>query len=283
MYKTAVQAFALRDELEKNFEATLEAVISGGFDGFECGMYFGQESPQVSDEVKKIIQIFGKIPGCIWPVEEAGKKIEKMKEKGLIVESSHLFFTNAYEGFWDDYLDQMIAFGKEYGFKQYVVGLNISSEDEAKKWLPILDKAAGSLKKHGIRLAYHNQDMEMVDIKGKSLLETILDQALDLYLQPDLGWMEAGGGHVKTILEKYRDRILSIHFKDLYLEPWKEKKLICTPIGGGDVDSLVVGPLLDKMELLDAPLIIDQDNARGGMMAELIEGKDYIINHLEDK
>ena len=70
-----------------------------------------------------------------------------------------------------------------------------------------------------MRLLFHNHDGELIDrVEGKAALQYILDNTRPetLALEPDLGWMEVGGGDCAWYLATYRDRCPVIHLKDYY-------------------------------------------------------------------
>ena len=178
-------------------------------------------------------------------------------------------------------MQSMIDFAKSYNIKQYVVSLVLSTWDETEEYVPMLKKVTAELEANGIHLAYHNHDKEMALTKERNtVLEQLMDAVPGLSMQPDIGWMAAGDGPIEEILTKYADRIYTIHYKDLLLEEWKKGNLQCTAIGAGDVDSLVVKKLMNKMPLIETAMIIDQDNAVSNMMDELKAGKDYIVREI---
>jgi len=193
------------------------------------------------------------------------------------VESCHVFFNRAYDEILIDNLVRMIAFAKEMDIKQYVVSYSLETWEAAEEILDILTAVSDALKKEGILLAYHNHDKEMAPAGEKTVLEVLLERITSLALQPDIGWMDAGKGPVARILSDYAERIYSLHFKDLLIgEEDADGGIVCTPIGAGDVDSLIAAPLAKKMPLLETGLIIDQDNARTAMLDELLQGKAFI-------
>lgn len=73
--------------------------------------------------------------------------------------------------------------------------------------------------KYGITLLYHNHDFELSRrVDGRELLDAILSAAPRQYLsfEPDLGWIEIGGGSCEDYLARYADRCPVIHLKDYY-------------------------------------------------------------------
>ena len=66
------------------------------------GMYFGEDHPKVQEEINKIVEMFGLMPGCVWSIEDAKQHLPYMREQGLAIESCHIFFANAYDTLLED-------------------------------------------------------------------------------------------------------------------------------------------------------------------------------------
>ena len=84
-----------------------------------------------------------------------------------------------------------------------------------------LEKLAGLAARRGIRLLYHNHARELARSRdGRRELDAILAAVPPsaMALEPDLGWMEIGGGDPAEYLARYRDRCPVIHLKDYYAE-----------------------------------------------------------------
>ena len=82
-----------------------------------------------------------------------------------------------------------------------------------------LDELAALAKAKGIRLQYHNHDQELIEKQdGQEVLAYIMDHTVPetLALEPDLGWIEIGGGDCAEYLRKYAARCEILHFKDYY-------------------------------------------------------------------
>lgn len=277
--KIAVQGFSVRDELKKDLPGTIRSLKGSGFEAYEMGVYFRDADPRVVEGVEEISARLGGLPGSIWSEREAVEKMKAIRDQGLLINSAHLFLVPSYEQMLTDSLDDLIRFAKANDLQQYAISYRLESWEAAEAVLPRLRQAGEALEAEGLRLAYHNHDTEMAPAGGSSILERLLDTIATLSLQPDTGWMAAGGGSVSHFLTRYADRIHSIHLKDLLLNRGAAaEEIVCTPIGRGDVDHRVLGPLLSSMPLMEGGLIIDQDNARGTMLEELALGLAY-INH----
>ncbi|GGL39101.1 sugar phosphate isomerase [Halarchaeum grantii] len=98
-----------------------------------------------------------------------------------------------------------------------------------------LDAAARALDEHGLTLHYHNHDQELVEVDGRHALDYLADVTDVVGLQPDLGWIGAGGGDPLAFLDAHADRIDQVHLKDYVAgEPGTVK------VGDGDIDIAAV-------------------------------------------
>lgn len=83
-----------------------------------------------------------------------------------------------------------------------------------------LAQVAAKARQAGIRLLFHNHAEELQrKVEGRAQLEDMLDAIGSdvLALEPDIGWMQIGGGDPAYYLRKYVDRCPVIHLKDYYL------------------------------------------------------------------
>jgi sugar phosphate isomerase/epimerase len=70
----------------------------------------------------------------------------------------------------------------------------------------------------GIRLGYHNHDWELKPKDGATTALELLFAGADgtpLTWQADVAWLARGGAHPPTWLQRYRDRLVSAHVKDI--------------------------------------------------------------------
>jgi sugar phosphate isomerase/epimerase len=82
-----------------------------------------------------------------------------------------------------------------------------------------LIKISEHAQKYGITLLYHNHDNELIDhVNGHELMDVILASTPKqvVSFEPDLGWIEIGGGNCEYYLTRYVDRCPVIHLKDYY-------------------------------------------------------------------
>lgn len=82
-----------------------------------------------------------------------------------------------------------------------------------------LHRIARVCKDYGVQLLYHNHGYDLIrKTGGIPMLDWILDSTDPelLKFQPDLGWLELGGGDAGNYLDRYRDRCPIIHLKDYF-------------------------------------------------------------------
>ncbi len=86
-----------------------------------------------------------------------------------------------------------------------------------REWAAMADRLAGwarQLAAQGVRLAYHNHDFDLVGDPGETPLDLILSHE-SLYWQPDIGWLQVSQQDPEKLLQRYADRIVSVHAKDV--------------------------------------------------------------------
>jgi sugar phosphate isomerase/epimerase len=69
----------------------------------------------------------------------------------------------------------------------------------------------------GLRLAYHNHEWEFLTYEGKTALEWIFGAAPAALVgwEADLGWVRRAGQAPLAWVERYADRLVSVHAKDI--------------------------------------------------------------------
>jgi sugar phosphate isomerase/epimerase len=114
--------------------------------------------------------------------------------------------------------------------------LRWNDRDEAlyRESIAKLNEAGRALRRHGIRLHYHNHDFEFTERfgakRGIDLLAEGLDpEACDLCI--DVAWVRKGGDDPACFLDRHRDRIGYVHLKDYDDAGWIELGRGQVPLG----------------------------------------------------
>ena len=183
--RIASPLYILRNECAADLFGVLRKLADLGFDGVEFLGFFGHSA----EEVKAMLT-----------------------ETGLTAVGNHV----PYAEFLRD-LDGVIGFHKHIGCT-YISVADLPVENFAETAVQ-LARFAEKARANGITLLYHNHDNELIDkIGGQEILSYIMDNTAPdvLSLEPDLGWIEIGGGSCTEYLTKYADRCPVIHLKDYY-------------------------------------------------------------------
>ena len=132
---------------------------------------------------------------------------------------------------------------------------------DAEGWLALgreLEGLAGQLAKENLQLAWHTHDFEFQKLPDGSFpLDRLFEAAPSLSWQPDIGWLTRAGQDPRAWLERYLDRVRSVHLKDVAADRdngeggWAD-------LGYGTVDWASLLPLFAQIE--DVPLIAEHDN-----------------------
>jgi len=183
--KMASPLYILREECTEDLAAVFQKLASIGFDGIEFLGFFGHSAEKVR---------------------------QMLDENGLEALGNHV----PYHDLMAD-AENILAFHQTVGCAYLTVSdlpLNDFGSVSA-----CLDTLAAKAAAKGIRLLYHNHDHELIEkTNDQENLAYIMDhtQPDTLALEPDLGWIEIGGGDPAWYLSHYVNRCPVIHLKDYY-------------------------------------------------------------------
>lgn len=189
--KMASPLYILREQCATDLFSVLRKLKDIGFDGVEFLGFFGHGA----DEVRR----------CL----------DDLAFRAL---GNHV----AYQSFLHD-IHGTLDFHAAVGCAYITIGdLGAAGFPGSPTWNQTLDgliQINEQAQKYGITLLYHNHDTELIDhVDGQALLDAILSSTPKqvLSFEPDLGWIEIGGGNCAEYLTRYADRCPVIHLKDYY-------------------------------------------------------------------
>jgi sugar phosphate isomerase/epimerase len=121
------------------------------------------------------------------------------------------------------------------GGVEYLVCANtpITTMDDIKSSIAVLNKTGEAAKKAGLQFAYHNHDAEFKAVEGKVPYDLFLSEtdADVVKMELDLAWAVKGGNDPVELFQKHSGRFPLWHVKDLD----KERNTIL-PFGEGTID-----------------------------------------------
>lgn len=189
----AIQLYSLREQLEKDFRGTLEAVKKMGYDGVEFAGLCGNKP----EDVKKMLD-----------------------EIGLVAISSHVTIGEYVNEGIDEVLEKYKTIGCKYVAVPY---LDDECRPGAARYAETLDmmrKIGEAAAEKGMTQLYHNHDFEFkTKVNGKYGLEDIYDTIPAEYLKSELDtcWVNIGGEVPAEYILKYTGRAPIVHLKDFYM------------------------------------------------------------------
>ncbi len=177
--------YILREECARDLADVLKKLAQIGFDGIEFLGFFGHSAQEVK---------------------------QMLAENGLRALGNHVPYAELLSD-----ADGIFRFHQQVGCA-YLTVADLPLDDFTST-SDHLDELAQKAAQHGIRLLYHNHDQELIEkTDGQENLAYIMDHTRPetLAMEPDLGWIEIGGGDAAWYLTRYRDRCPVIHLKDYY-------------------------------------------------------------------
>ena len=154
-------------------------------------------------------------------LDDADAARQALEERSLNVSSSHIALDQL-----RDRPDAMQAAAASLGITDlFMPAVPPEERDmDAAGWRSLgleLGRYAEAFEAQGMRLGYHNHDWELAPKEGeKTALDLIFEAAgsSPLAWQADVAWLVRGGTEPTAWLQRYGDRLLSAHVKDLARE-----------------------------------------------------------------
>ncbi len=134
-----------------------------------------------------------------------------------------------------------------------------------------------ALDKEGMKLAYHNHEVECMPEEGTTALDYIMEQCPLLKLELDAGWAKFAGLHPVELMKKYRDRLELLHFKDIKADASPETRNTCfTAVGEGSIPLKEILEEAKNCPIAEHGIIIDQDDSPTDILVDLANGVKHI-------
>lgn len=222
---------------------------------------------------EKVRRGLGKQKNSIWLDTEASAWIDLYRKNGLEIVSVQVF------GFANQMIpdrelaEAMVRFGKENDLKNFVISGKIANPMEQEKLIISIATISNILKENGMQLIYHNHEMELKPYQDKTVLEYIMDRCPEVALELDVGWVQFAGEEPVKWINKYRDRLVLLHLKDICEGATEENKASCyRAIGEGCIALHEIMQAARNCPIIEHGIIIDQDDANTDFFAESKRG-----------
>ena len=249
-FLTGIQLYSIRDDMNANPLATLQALAEMGYKHVEHANYVDRK-------------FYG------WSASEFKQVLTDL---GLSMPSGHTVlgkehwdedkqdFTDA----WKFTIEDAAAMGQKFVISPWLDETWRSSEDLVKKYMDVFNKSGELCKKNGMMYGYHNHGFEFSEKMGEQTLYDVIlkntDPAVVIH-QLDIGNMLNGGGTALDVITRYPGRFQSMHVKD---------EVLASEGAHEKYESAVLGT-----GIVGVKDVIDAGKKTGGTIHFIIEQESY--------
>jgi sugar phosphate isomerase/epimerase len=201
--RVGLELYAVRKAMRADPERTLAAVRALGYTDVELLWSFNN---------------FGRTP------QQVRATLDK---EGLRAPSAHIAPEIIVDASWSTRLDDARLLGHRYLIVPSLPNETKLSIDGWKAWADKFNTAGAVAKSAGVSLGFHNEPGHVKAIEGIVPYDAFVER-LDpsvVPLQLDVGNMLLGGGDPTWYLERYRDRYVSFHLKDVVADRSRDTEL----------------------------------------------------------
>jgi sugar phosphate isomerase/epimerase len=218
--RIALQLYSVRDDCQREWEKTIEAVAKMGYEGVELAGYYDRSA------------------------EEWRKLLDSL---GLVVAGAHI----PLDSLLGDEFKKTVEFHKILGNKNLIVPWippeNFSTKEAIRETAKLFSELGEKLKEKGMHTGYHNHSAEFQRIDGEMIWDIFFGATSpDVIMQLDTGNAMHGGASADEVLEfirKYPGRAITVHLKEYSATndkavigegdmKWKEFLSLCETVGG---------------------------------------------------
>jgi sugar phosphate isomerase/epimerase len=200
---------------------------------------------------------------------DAARYRPMLDKRGLVYAGSHMAISGKPD------IEQLVEYSRIMGSSDVsnsgLVKWGDVTLDDYRQSIRLLNEAGRKLRDAGIHLHYHNHAFEFDKVDGsKSGMDILLDgldaDAVDFCI--DVAWVQKGGENIVEYLQKHKDRIGYLHFKDYDDEGWCE-------LGRGQIDFAPIMQLLPDMPRVRW-VVCEQDETRNEPMESVAVSRRYL-------
>ena len=247
--RIGVQLYTVRDQLQQDFEGTIERVARIGYRELEFAGYYNRTPEQVRAILDRL---------------------------GLTAPSSHIGANLLRENLAEQLRIARVIGHRYVTAPSYPFPRGGASEEPWKQAAAEFNRWGAACKEQGMRFAYHNHNWELQPIAGgRSGLDVLVaetDPAL-VDFELDLYWTVHAGRDPLRFFEQYPGRVALWHVKDMR-EPQGAKAMV--PVGQGTIDFKAIFARAQQSGLRH--FFVEHDNAAqtGGSLASIETSFQYL-------
>jgi len=246
MLKVGLQLYTVREDLERDFEGTIEKVAALGYQGVEFAGYYGRTAEQVKTLLDK---------------------------HNLEVVGAHTPYVDLLED-----AQSLIDFNKAIGNRYIIVPY--LAEEQRSNWPEIFEnlrKLGEICNKNDVVLLYHNHDFEFTEKIGE---RTVLDAMYEeipadlIQVELDSAWVEYSGHDAVEYINKYAGRLPIVHWKDFKRT---DDGIQMMELGEGEAPVARIGDAADKAGA--EWIVVEQDNSLQAPMQSIEQSMNWVKSY----
>ncbi|PLS01076.1 sugar phosphate isomerase/epimerase family protein [Neobacillus cucumis] len=208
MGKIGLQLYSVRDAAGKDFLGTVRRIADMGYDGIQFAGFFNTPA----EELKKVLD-----------------------EKGITAAGSHM----GLDTLRGENLKQTLEYNQKIGngliICPYLPEEIRKTSDDYKKIAEVLNEVGRTCRENGFTFAYHNHNFEFEAFDGETGFNILFENTDPQFVKVELDcyWVTYAGLSPTDIIEKYGDRVVSLHIKDMKMVDGVKRSI---EIGSGELD-----------------------------------------------
>ncbi len=217
-----IQLWTVKDEAAKDLEGTLRKVYAAGFREIEFAGFYGKQAAEVGALMKGIgFSLVSMHAGAGDIAKNGAQILADAKTLGLryVVCSSPGVSPEKDKLPWEE--------------RMKAVDL-----DDWKWNADLFNKFGKQVSDAGMTFGYHNHSAEFKKFDGKTAFDHLFDSTDPklVKIELDVGWVEVAQQDPVAILNKYKDRVIALHVKDVGKRPADGTEPPSVALGEGVVD-----------------------------------------------
>ena len=201
---------------------------------------------------------------------------DKQKELGIEICGTHSPWETMAE---PEELKKLIAGHKKLGSPDIGLGMKPSiypnTYEGFTSFIKKINEICKIVKDNGLTFGYHNHELEFEKFDGVKAIDRMAEECPDLTFVLDVFWVQAGGENPIAYIDKFKDRIKIMHFKDFRI---KDSKRQFAEIGQGNLNWKEIIPRCKNYNIPYA--VIEQDgDFLTNPFESIILSKNYLVQN----
>ena len=213
--RIGIQFFSLPKLLEKDLKGTLAMLSKMGYQEAELYGPYSFSTAAAIERWKSVTPALG-FSGSGFFGHTVGEMKSMLSDTGISVPSLHTDLDTLQHAM-GSLSEGANALGATYVILPAIPDDKRKTLDDYRKMADAFNRIGEAAKKSGVSFGYHNHGYGLKEMEGKIPLEVLLDNTDPklVYLEMDLFWTTAGGADPVALLEKYKNRYMLMHVKDM--------------------------------------------------------------------